>query len=74
MDKPLTERSRAAMSEAQGQALDRNNPTLEPEHLLLALLDAGRRPRPLDRAKNRPRALGTEGDRRAGPDQPPDGA
>jgi len=38
MDKPLTERSRAAISEAQGQALDRNNPTLEPEHLLYALL------------------------------------
>jgi ATP-dependent Clp protease ATP-binding subunit ClpB len=38
MDKPLTERSRSAISEAQGQALDRNNPTLEPEHLLVALL------------------------------------
>jgi len=38
MDKPLTERSRAAVSEAQGQALDRNNPTLEPEHLLYALV------------------------------------
>ena len=38
MDKPLTERSRAAISEAQGQALDRNNPTLEPEHLLYSLL------------------------------------
>jgi ATP-dependent Clp protease ATP-binding subunit ClpB len=38
MDKPLTERARAAITEAQGQALDRNNPTLEPEHLLLALL------------------------------------
>jgi ATP-dependent Clp protease ATP-binding subunit ClpB len=38
MDKPLTERSRAAISEAQGQALDRNNPTLEPEHLLVALV------------------------------------
>ena len=38
MDKPLTERSRAAISEAQGQALDRNNPTLEPEHLLYALV------------------------------------
>jgi ATP-dependent Clp protease ATP-binding subunit ClpB len=38
MDKPLTEKSRAAVSEAQGQALDRNNPTLEPEHLLYALV------------------------------------
>jgi ATP-dependent Clp protease ATP-binding subunit ClpB len=38
MDKPLTERSRAAIGEAQGQALDRNNPTLEPEHLLYALV------------------------------------
>ena len=38
MDKPLTERARSAITEAQGQALDRNNPTLEPEHLLLALL------------------------------------
>jgi len=38
MDKPLTERSRAAISEAQGQALDHNNPTLEPEHVLHALV------------------------------------
>ncbi len=38
MEKPLTERARAAVTEAQGQALDRNNPTLEPEHLLLALM------------------------------------
>ncbi len=38
MDKPLTERARGAVTEAQGQALDRNHPTLEPEHLLLALL------------------------------------
>jgi len=38
MDKPLTERARAAITEAQGQALDRNNTTLEPEHVLLALL------------------------------------
>ncbi|RMD84946.1 MAG: ATP-dependent chaperone ClpB [Candidatus Dadabacteria bacterium] len=38
MDKPLTEKARAAISEAQGQALDRNHLTLEPEHVLLALL------------------------------------
>ena len=38
MDKPLTERARAAITEAQGQALDRNNTTLEPEHVLYALL------------------------------------
>ncbi len=37
MDKPLTERSRAAVTEAQGQALDRNHTTLEPEHVLHAL-------------------------------------
>ncbi len=37
MDKPLTERSRAALTEAQGQALDRNHLTLEPEHVLHAL-------------------------------------
>jgi ATP-dependent Clp protease ATP-binding subunit ClpB len=39
MEKALTEKSRAAITEAQGQALDRHNPTLEPEHLLFALLD-----------------------------------
>ena len=38
MDKPLTEKSRAAVTEAQGQALDRNNVTLEPEHVLYALV------------------------------------
>ncbi|RMF21706.1 MAG: type VI secretion system ATPase TssH, partial [Deltaproteobacteria bacterium] len=38
MDKPLTEKARAAISEAQGQALDRNHATLEPEHVLLALV------------------------------------
>ena len=39
MDKALTEKSRAVVTEAQGQALDRHNPTLEPEHLLFALLE-----------------------------------
>ena len=39
MEKALTEKSRSAITEAQGQALDRHNPTLEPEHLLFALLD-----------------------------------
>ncbi len=39
MDKPLTEKARAAISEAQGQALDRNHATLEPEHVLLALVN-----------------------------------
>jgi ATP-dependent Clp protease ATP-binding subunit ClpB len=38
MDKPLTEKARGVISEAQGQAIDRNNSTLEPEHVLLALL------------------------------------
>ncbi len=37
MNEKLTEKSRAAITEAQGQALDRHNPTLEPEHLLAAL-------------------------------------
>jgi ATP-dependent Clp protease ATP-binding subunit ClpB len=39
MEKKLTERSREAIAEAQGQALDRHNPTLEPEHLLYSLLN-----------------------------------
>jgi ATP-dependent Clp protease ATP-binding subunit ClpB len=39
MDKTLTEKSKAVVTEAQGQALDRHNPTLEPEHLLFALLE-----------------------------------
>ncbi len=39
MDQSLTEKSRAAVTEAQGQAIDRHNPTLEPEHLLLALVE-----------------------------------
>jgi ATP-dependent Clp protease ATP-binding subunit ClpB len=38
MEKKLTEKSREAISEAQGQALDRHHASLEPEHLLLALL------------------------------------
>ena len=38
MEKQLTERSRAAITEAQGQALDRGNATLEPEHVLYALV------------------------------------
>src|SRR5262245_57915201 len=38
MDKPLTEKARAAISEAQGLAIDHNNQTLEPEHVLSALL------------------------------------
>ncbi len=38
MDQNLTEKSRAAIAEAQGQAIDRGNPTLEPEHLLYALM------------------------------------
>ncbi|MFT4571817.1 MAG: ATP-dependent Clp protease ATP-binding subunit ClpB [Hyphomicrobiaceae bacterium] len=37
MDNKLTEKTRAAVTEAQGQALDHRNPTLEPEHLLHAL-------------------------------------
>ena len=38
MDKPLTEKARAVISEAQGQAIDHNNQTLEPEHILVSLL------------------------------------
>ena len=38
MDRPLTEKSRAVITEAQGQALDRDNVTLEPEHVLYALV------------------------------------
>ena len=38
MDKNLTEKTRAAITEAQGLAIDRNHTTLEPEHLLLALV------------------------------------
>ena len=41
MDKPLTEKSRAAISEAQGQAIDRSHTTLEPEHVLYALVADG---------------------------------
>lgn len=37
MDNKLTEKSREAIAEAQGQALDHHNSTLEPEHLLFAL-------------------------------------
>ena len=36
-DKKLTETGRDAIGEAQGQALDHHNTTLEPEHLLYAL-------------------------------------
>ncbi|HYC53849.1 MAG TPA: ATP-dependent chaperone ClpB [Candidatus Binatia bacterium] len=38
MEKNYTEKTRAALTEAQGLALDHNNTTLEPEHLLLALV------------------------------------
>ncbi len=38
MEKNLTEKTRAAVTEAQGLAIDRNHSTLEPEHLLLALV------------------------------------
>ena len=38
MEKNFTEKTQAAVSEAQGLALDRNNTSMEPEHLLLALL------------------------------------
>jgi len=38
MEKKLTEKTRAAISEAQGLALDRSNPNVEPEHVLAALL------------------------------------
>ena len=38
MEKNYTDKTQAAMAEAQGLALDRNNTTLEPEHLLLALV------------------------------------
>ncbi len=38
MEKKLTERSRETIAEAQGQALDRRHLTVEPEHLLTALL------------------------------------
>ncbi|MFN2376759.1 MAG: Clp protease N-terminal domain-containing protein, partial [Candidatus Binatia bacterium] len=41
MEKNFTEKTQAAISEAQGLALDRNNTTVEPEHLLLALLTQG---------------------------------
>jgi len=38
MEKNFTDKTQAAMAEAQGLALDRNNTTIEPEHLLLALV------------------------------------
>jgi ATP-dependent Clp protease ATP-binding subunit ClpB len=38
MDKQMTEKARLAIAEAQGLALDNHNETLEPEHLLAALL------------------------------------
>jgi ATP-dependent Clp protease ATP-binding subunit ClpB len=38
MEKKLTEKSREAITEAQGQAIDRHHSTLEPEHLLVALM------------------------------------
>jgi ATP-dependent Clp protease ATP-binding subunit ClpB len=38
MEKNFTDKTQAAISEAQGLALDRNNTTIEPEHLLAALL------------------------------------
>jgi ATP-dependent Clp protease ATP-binding subunit ClpB len=38
MEKNFTDKTQAAISEAQGLALDRNNTTIEPEHLLLALV------------------------------------
>jgi ATP-dependent Clp protease ATP-binding subunit ClpB len=38
MENNFTERSREAITEAQGQALDRRHVTVEPEHLLVALL------------------------------------
>jgi ATP-dependent Clp protease ATP-binding subunit ClpB len=38
MDRKMTEKTRAAISEAQGLALDLRNLQLEPEHLLVALL------------------------------------
>ncbi|MBI5506025.1 MAG: ATP-dependent chaperone ClpB [Deltaproteobacteria bacterium] len=38
MEPNYTEKTRGAITEAQGLAIDRNNTTLEPEHLLLALI------------------------------------
>ena len=38
MEKNYTEKTQSALAEAQGLALDRNNTTLEPEHLLLAVI------------------------------------
>jgi ATP-dependent Clp protease ATP-binding subunit ClpB len=38
MEKNFTDKTQAAIAEAQGLALDRNNTTIEPEHLLLALV------------------------------------
>src|SRR5690349_23854532 len=38
MEKNFTDKTQAAIQEAQGLALDRNNTTIEPEHLLLALV------------------------------------
>ena len=65
MDKNLTEKSRAAITEAQGQALDRNHNTLEPEHLLHALLsDAeGLVPTILRRLGKEPAALKARAER-----------
>ena len=39
MEKNFTERSRETLTEAQGQALDRRHMTVEPEHLLVSLLN-----------------------------------
>jgi ATP-dependent Clp protease ATP-binding subunit ClpB len=38
MEQNLTEKTRAAISEAQGLALDRQHAQIEPEHVLAALL------------------------------------
>jgi ATP-dependent Clp protease ATP-binding subunit ClpB len=61
MEKNFTDRTQAAIQEAQGLALDRNNTTIEPEHLLLALLkqDDGLVPTILRRLGREPAALKT---------------
>ena len=59
MEPNYTEKTRAAITEAQGLAIDRNNTTLEPEHLLLALVSQndGLVPSIVRRAGREPSAL-----------------
>jgi len=62
VDKQLTEKSRAAVAEAQGQAIDRRHSTLEPEHLLFALIEQadGLVPTIIRRMGREPSALRTK--------------